>query len=312
MAIVAAGAILWRKVDGELKVLVIHRDRYNDWSWPKGKLDKHEHVAEAAIREIREETGLKVHLGVKLSVIEYRVDKVKKYVHYWAAEVTDAMLRAQKFEPDEEVASLDWFSVKEARKKLSYEHDLEPLEKLVDLDQGGLLKTRSMIVLRHAKATPRDQWTKGEATRPLLSVGAVQAVALTHVLAAFGPKLVVSSRWKRCMDTVTPFVAKYRVRLIERSQLSELGATNGPQRTKKLVHKLIDRGQSFVICSHRPTFPTIVDALGHYADKATRKQLSEIVSLKPGDFYVLHISHNPAKAKHRIVSVDLVEQLNRD
>ena len=312
MAIIASGAILWRKVDGELKVLLIHRDRYDDWSWPKGKLDKNEHVSAAAIREIREETGLKVHLGVKLAVIEYRVDKVKKYVHYWAAEVTDAMLKAQKFVPDEEVGSLDWFGIKEAKKKLTYKHDVGPLEKLVELDQAGLLKTRSVIVLRHAKATPREQWSKGEATRPLLPIGAVQAVALTHVLAAYGPKLVVSSRWKRCMDTVTPFVAKYRVSMIERSQLSELGAKNGPQRTKKLVHKLIDRGQPFVICSHRPTFPTIVEALGSYADKSTRKDLAEITTLKPGDFYVLHLAEIIAKGKTRIVAIDLVEQLNRD
>lgn len=312
MAIVAAGAILWRKDNGELKVLVIHRDRYDDWSWPKGKLDKHEHVNAAAIREIKEETGLKVHLGVKLAVVEYRVDKVKKYVHYWAAEVTDAMLRAQKFVPDDEVGSLDWFSVKEAKKKLTYKHDLEPLERLVELDQAGLLKTRSMVVLRHAKATPRDQWSKGEATRPLLPIGAVQAVALTNVLAAYGPKLVVSSHWKRCVDTVTPFVAKYRVRMVERSQLSELGAKNGPRRTKKLVHKLIGRGQSFVICSHRPALPTIVEAMAEYAEKATRKQLGDVTALKPGDFYVLHIAFQAAKSKHRIVSIDLVEQLNRD
>lgn len=312
MAIVAAGAILWRKVEGELKVLVIHRHRYDDWSWPKGKLDKNEHVNAAAIREIKEETGLKVHLGVKLAVVEYRVDKVKKYVHYWAAEVTDAQLRAQRFIPDDEVGSLDWFSIKEAKKKLSYKHDLEPLERLVELDQAGLLQTRSMILLRHAKATPRDQWSRGESTRPLLPIGAVQAVGLTDVLAAFGPKLVVSSHWKRCMDTVTPFVAKYRVNMVERSQLSELGAKNGPQRTKKLVHKLIGRGQSFVICSHRPTFPIIVEALAEYADKQTRKLLVEITSLKPGDFYVLHIAVQAPKADKRIVAIDLVEQLNRD
>lgn len=312
MAIIAAGAILWRKVDGELKVLVIHRDRYDDWSWPKGKLDKNEHVSAAAIREIREETGLKVHLGVKLAVVEYRVDKVKKYVHYWAAEVTDSMLKAQRFVPDEEVGSLDWFSVEEAKKKLSYQHDLEPLKKLVELDEAGLLKTRSLIVLRHAKATPRDQWSKGESTRPLLPIGALQAVALTNVLAAYGPKLVVSSHWKRCMDTVTPFVAKYRVNMVERSQLSELGAKNGPRRTKKLVHKLIGKEQSFVICSHRPTFPTIVEALAEYADKATRKQLIEINSLKPGDFFVLSIALQENKSRFRIVAIDLVEQLNRD
>lgn len=312
MAIIAAGAILWRKEQNELKVLVIHRDRYDDYSWPKGKLDKGEHVNEAAIREIAEETGLKVHLGLKLAVIEYRVDKAKKYVHYWAAEVTDAMLKKQNFVPDEEVGSIEWLSIKQAKKKLSYKHDLIPLEKLLELDQAGLSKTRSAIVLRHAKATPRDQWSKGEATRPLLPVGAVQAVALTKVLAAYGPKLVVSSRWKRCMDTVTPFVAKHRVRMVERSQLSELGAKNGPQRTKKLVHKLISRGEPFVICSHRPTFPTIVEAFTVYADKATRKELAEITALKPGDFYVLHLAEQVGKGRTRIVGIDLVEQLIRD
>lgn len=312
MAIVAAGAILWRREKDELKVLVIHRDRYDDWSWPKGKLDKHEHVSAAAIREIKEETGLKVHLGLKLAVVEYKVDKVKKYVHYWAAEVTDAMLKAQKFVPDDEVGSFEWLSVKAAKKKLTYKHDLLPLERLVELEESGELKTRPLIVLRHAKATPRDQWSKGEATRPLLPVGAVQAVGLADVLAAYGPRLVISSRWKRCMETVTPFVAKFRITLIERSQLSELGAKNGPQRTKKLIHKQIDRGRAFVLCSHRPTFPTIVEALSQYADKPTRKKLAEILTLKPGDFYVVHLADRPDKSKPRIVDIDLVEQLNRD
>mgnify|MGYP000185391626 CR=1 FL=1 len=56
MAVVAAGAILWRKEKNTLKVLLIHRGRYDDWSWPKGKLDKGEGVSEAAVREIKEET----------------------------------------------------------------------------------------------------------------------------------------------------------------------------------------------------------------------------------------------------------------
>lgn len=312
MTIVAAGAILWRRVDGELKFLLIHRDRYDDWSWPKGKLDKNEHVCTAAVREIREETGIKVHLGVKLCVVSYRVDKDKKNVHYWAAEVTDAMLRAQKFVPDDEVGDLDWFSAKEAKKKLSYKHDLEPLQKLLELDKEGQLKTRPVLILRHAKATPRDDWSNGEADRPLLESGTQQATALTDVLAAFGPKLVITSRWKRCRDTVRPFVKKYRVRMIERSQLSELGSKNGPQRTKVLIHKLISRKLPFVICSHRPTFPTVVEALTVYADKSTRKELAEVTALKPGDFYVLHLAEIVAKGKTRIVAIDLVEQTNRD
>lgn len=312
MAIVASGAILWRKEKDELKVLVIYRDRYQDYSWPKGKVDKGEHYVAAAVREIREETGLKVNLGIKLAVVEYKVEKEKKFVHYWSAHVTDSMIKKQNFVPDEEVGSFEWLSVKEAKKKLSYKHDLEPLEKLVELDDQGLLGSRAVIVLRHAKATPRDQWPKGEATRPLLPVGSVQAVALTKVLGAYGPKFAVSSRWKRCMDTVTPFVAKSKIPLVERSQLSELGAKNGPKRTIKLVHKLIGKKEPFIICSHRPAFPTLVEALSEYADKTFKKQLAEITSLKPGDFFVVQLAQPTGKKKTRVVGIELVEQLIRE
>ena len=66
--IVASGALIWRMRDGALEVLIIHRPRYDDWSWPKGKQDPGESLAETAIREIREEVGLQVVLGVPLAV----------------------------------------------------------------------------------------------------------------------------------------------------------------------------------------------------------------------------------------------------
>ena len=221
MPVVAAGAILWRKEKGELRVLMIHRSRYDDWSWPKGKLDKGEAVSEAAVRELKEETGLKVSLGVKLFVSEYKLDNgSKKVVHYWSAQVSDEALRKQKFRPDEEVSTFEWLSVAEAKKRMSYKFDNEPLKVLVSLDEKNQLETRPLIVLRHAKATARSDWTKGEATRPLLKQGAVQAVALTNILNAYGPKLVVTSSWKRCLDTVLPFIAKHKIKLVERSQLS--------------------------------------------------------------------------------------------
>ncbi|NBR77983.1 MAG: NUDIX domain-containing protein, partial [Microbacteriaceae bacterium] len=80
MIVQAAGALLWRRENGVLKVLLIHRDRYDDWSWPKGKLDKGESISEAAVREIHEETGLKVCLGVKLQEIEYKLDNGQRKI----------------------------------------------------------------------------------------------------------------------------------------------------------------------------------------------------------------------------------------
>ena len=308
MPVVAAGAILWRKEKGELRVLMIHRTRYNDWSWPKGKLDKGEQVAEAAVRELKEETGLKVSLGAKLYVSEYKLaNGNKKVVHYWSAKVTDAALRKQNFKPDDEVGSFEWLSVADAKKRMTYKHDNEPLKELIRLDESGELETRPIIVLRHAKATPRDNWKKGEATRPLLPEGAVQAVALTNVLAAYGPKLVVTSGWKRCLDTVLPFIAKHKVKLVERSQLSEFGANNGPQRTHKVVHNIVLGGKAAVICSHRPALPTVLEALAEYATKPVRKQLGALEPLKPGEFYVIHLTDSKGKRKAKIVAIEYSE-----
>ena len=307
MPVVAAGAILWRKEKDSLKVLLIHRGRYDDWSWPKGKLDKGEGVSEAAVREIKEETGIKVSLGPKLFESRYTLGNgSKKVVHYWSAKVSDSALKKQKFKPDEEVSSIKWVPVAEARKLLTYKHDNDPLDVLVKLEQENSLDTRAVIILRHAKATPRDQWKKGEATRPLLPLGLIQAAALATTLKAFSPKLVVTSSWKRCMDTVLPYLNKHKAKLVERSQLSELGAKNGPKRTIKLVHKLVDTGKSVVICSHRPALPTIVKAIGSYADKSQRKELEEVLAMKPGQMYVLHFTKNKGKKTGKIVAIESI------
>ena len=62
----AAGAVLWRPAGGGSQVALVHRPKYDDWSFPKGKLDPGEHVLLAAVREVAEETGLRVTLGRRL------------------------------------------------------------------------------------------------------------------------------------------------------------------------------------------------------------------------------------------------------
>ena len=307
MAVIAAGALLWRKEKDGLKVLLIHRGRYDDWSWPKGKLDKGEGIAEAAVREIKEETGLKVSLGPKLYECKYELDNGSaKIVHYWSAQVSDSALRKQKFEPDEEVSSFKWVTPSEAKKLLTYEHDNDPLVALIELYDSNLLETKPIIILRHAKATPRDQWKKGEVTRPLLPTGLVQAAALTTTLNAYAPKLAVTSNWKRCKDTILPYLNKHKIKHSERSQLSELGSKNGPKRTTKLIQKLIEEGKGAVICTHRPTLPTIVKALGSYGNKDQRKELEEVLSMKPAQFFVLHMSKASGKKPSKIVAIESV------
>ncbi len=67
-AIYAAGGVVWRIVDDKLMVLLIHRTRYRDITLPKGKVDPGEMLAETAVREIFEETGIRVVLGVTVGV----------------------------------------------------------------------------------------------------------------------------------------------------------------------------------------------------------------------------------------------------
>ena len=82
----AAGCVVWRYGTTEPEVLLVHRPKYDDWSYAKGKLDRGESFAAAAVREVAEETGLTVRLGPRLPHQEYPVNgSRRKRVAYWAA-----------------------------------------------------------------------------------------------------------------------------------------------------------------------------------------------------------------------------------
>src|SRR5690606_19803898 len=123
-AVFAAGALVWRLVEGKLKVLLIHRTKYRDVTLPKGKVDPGEMLAQTAVRETFEETGIRVHLGVPVGVSRYFLHaKRQKIVHYWAAEATDQAISDSRFRPNREIAALEWTSLKKARARLSYPVD---------------------------------------------------------------------------------------------------------------------------------------------------------------------------------------------
>ncbi|MBU3674445.1 MAG: NUDIX hydrolase [Solirubrobacteraceae bacterium] len=116
----AAGGVVIR--DG--KVAVVHRDRYDDWSLPKGKLDKGESFEQAALREVLEETGLQVELGEELEPVSYVDQKGRpKVVRYWLMEVVGG-----EFQANDEVDELRWLAPAEAVGLLSYPHDRDLVE----------------------------------------------------------------------------------------------------------------------------------------------------------------------------------------
>ena len=157
-AVYAAGGVVWRVVAGKLHILVIHRTAYADVTLPKGKVDPGEALAETAVREIFEETGIRVALGIPVGVSRYRMPRGRqKIVHYWAAEATDDAIRASAFVPNKEIAAIEWVTPRKALGYLSYPVDVEIVEQFLRYVDDGVLETFPIVVMRHAKALPDDR-----------------------------------------------------------------------------------------------------------------------------------------------------------
>jgi 8-oxo-dGTP diphosphatase len=126
----AAGGLVTRfDSDGALQVLVVHRARYEDWSFPKGKLDEGESFEEAALREVEEETGLICRVEKELPAARYRDAQDRpKLVRYWHMTVVDGDIRDYEF--NAEISDLRWVPVELASGLLSYRHDRELLGSL--------------------------------------------------------------------------------------------------------------------------------------------------------------------------------------
>jgi len=120
----AAGGLVWRaRPDGAPEVLLVHRPAYDDWSLPKGKAEPDEPDADAARREVEEETGLRCRLGPELRTARYRDRRGRpKMVRYWLMEVIDPEAPSS-FVPNAEIDELRWCTVATAWSLLTYEHD---------------------------------------------------------------------------------------------------------------------------------------------------------------------------------------------
>ena len=166
----------------------------------------------------------------------------------------------------------------------------------------GDLATKPVIILRHAKATPRADWRGGknveDGKRPLLPFGFTQAKSLIPLISAFAPKRIITSPWERCKTTVMPYGAARKIKVIERSQLSEFGNAKGPKRTANVVEDVIEEGHSSVICTHRPALPTILETLAKFGTKEQAAKILEAHTLKPADMLVVHLSMKRHGKKH--------------
>lgn len=253
--VLAAGALVWRLKNDKLQVLVVHRPRYDDWSFPKGKAEPGESMVLTAIREVAEETGRQIVLGRYLGKARRRlVSGRKKRTLYWAAQVLpeagpgEGLRAAVKPASKREIDKVRWWKVKKAARKLTHADDKRLLARLVDWYESGQLQVHSLVLVRHAKAVSRATWGYGinsEITRPLvMGRGQAQARDVAALLSAYGVGELVSSPWKRCVDTLAPYAHGCGLDLRSDEAFTEVSALMAPELMQASFRDLLERGSA--------------------------------------------------------------------
>jgi len=263
----AAGGVIFKESgDGGIKVLLVHRPAYDDWTFPKGKLRPGETHEKGALREVAEETGLTCELIRELSSTSY-VDRRgrPKSVRYWEMKTLSG-----RFQASREVDEVRWLSFGEAAQALSYPHDVELLGELADQELGD----GSILLIRHATAGSRKDWKGDDKLRPLDEKGKLQAMELAETLRACPVKRVISSPYLRCVQTVEPLAELLDLQ-IEVSQVLAEGAK--VQELRNFVKHL---DLPAVLCTHGDIVSELVGQ-GRPGKKSSVWVLKDPATLRP-------------------------------
>ena len=269
----AAGGVVWRDDSGPLRIAVIHRDRYDDWSLPKGKLNHGESRLSAAVREVHEETGAVVVATRRLIETAYLVDDVPKTVQFWAMRY-----RSGEFTRNSEVDDLRWLPLPEARTTLT--HDVD--RSVLDAFAARPVPQSVIVLLRHAKAGRRTQWQGDDRLRPLDKAGRLQARELPAFLSAFTPVSVVSADRVRCVQTLEPFAVATGMDLAISPAFSDESYLDDPEATRNELLALAKSLPATVVCSQGIAVPGLVTDLTGLEDTRARKGAAWVLSFADG------------------------------
>lgn len=247
--ILASGGVVWRLAGDDLEILLIHRDRYGDWTLPKGKLDPGESDLEAALREVREETGMVCRPGVPIGTMRYGLSNGStKRVHYWSMEAIDG-----GFAPNNEVDEIVWANPTAAGRILTYERDRDLIASLQD-DWWQL--TGRIYLIRHATAGRRKDWKGDDVKRPLSNLGWEQAQEIGTFLADTQVSRLLTSSYTRCRQTLEPASKLLNVTIENHRALFE-GA--GTKQLEKLLGKIGNTPAA--LCTHGDIVPALLERL---------------------------------------------------
>jgi 8-oxo-dGTP diphosphatase len=230
-------------------VALVHRPRYDDWSFPKGKLEDGEDEATAALREVEEETGLRVRLGPSVGAVTYRDRRGRtKVVRYFRMDANGG-----GFAPNHEVDELRWVPVEDAVRLLSYAHDRRLLRRVAT---GTPVSASALYVVRHAKAGVREAWSGPDVERPLTRRGRKQARRLVDRFRGLEIQRILSSPFVRCVQTLEPLA---QARGLPVEVATELGEGAGVGELLRGLEALGDRPT--VVCGHGREIRSMIDRL---------------------------------------------------
>ncbi|EPI59197.1 hydrolase, NUDIX family [Gardnerella vaginalis JCP8066] len=350
--------------ESNIELCLVYRPKYNDWSWPKGKNEANESHRHTAVREVGEETGYAVTLGPHIAQIEYPLEnegkkssakngiksstkndsqnnnqpEVIKRIHYWMMrEISEsaAIKRLPAFGPIKpakptEIGNVIWLTPEDARKKLTHDSDQLVLDAFLERIKSGQANYKTLILVRHGKAESRKAWQGSEATRPITPLGSAASYALGRELACYAPNKIVSSPWRRCLETVDAFAKNSSINIEKVAELTEDFHEKNPKSTLNVltseIKNLIDTTNdgnttetttktktksetptaTTVMCLHRPIIGTFFAHLRDISKpKANKRILSQKSPYMPtGSAVILHIVSS--KKGPKIVNIEKV------
>jgi 8-oxo-dGTP diphosphatase len=292
----AAGAVVWRPGTDGPEVALVHRSRYDDWSLPKGKPLAGEHVLLTAVREVAEETGIRVVLGRRLPSTHYQLHGNRpKTVDYWAARPADGPQPG--FVPNDEVDQVAWLGLAAAQDRLSYPHDAGVLDEFA----AGPPDTIPFILVRHASAGNKEDWRAAghddDLKRPLDDEGMRQQQQLALLLQCYATGQVLSSLAERCIGTVQAYAEATGQGVQADSSLTVGLAGAGEPRRR--VDGILGSGLPAVLCGHRENLSLILEE----ACAVLGAKVTENAPLPLGGFWVLHVGWNAlaSREEHHLV-----------
>ena len=275
VTIQAAGAVVWRNQNGQTEIAIIHRPKYDDWSFPKGKAEIGESLIACAHREVLEETNIQTEFGAFLGDVEYLTPDGKKRVSFWAAKAINQI----DFNSNSEVDQLSWVNVKKVKELLTLDTDKKILAQFVELD----FDTKPFILLRHAKAVTRDEWQGDDDDRPLDSLGQIQANRLLALYQVYNLEQIHTSDAIRCYDTVNPMAKGLGIKLEVTGKLSESTYKKDKEKAFDYAKDLIKEDARILLCSHNPILPKMLNKLTKKSDVDADEG-----KLSPADAWVIH------------------------